>query len=107
MDINFFAFEKYIEIIEDAKALKIKKMKDYNSGKIHRFKYALHGDITFIDELYKKVLRLKSLNDSKTKPNNESVTDTLIDIINYAGDYYAYREYKKLQMKNQKTLKVK
>jgi hypothetical protein len=78
-----------------------------STGKINRFDYALHGDQTFVDELYKKVLRLKSLTDSKLSPNNESIEDSLIDIVNYSGDFYAYREYKKLKMKNQKKLPVK
>jgi len=95
MDINEFNKEYYDKIIKKAKALKYKKMNDYNSGGINRFDYALHGNQTFIDELYKKVLRLVSLIDSKNACENEPIEDTLIDVINYAADFYSYIEWKK------------
>ncbi len=93
MDINKFHLEKYNEALIKAKQLKIRKMHDYNSGKITRFDYALHGNQSFVDEIYKKTLRLVSLTDNKSKPKNESIEDTLLDIINYSADFYSYILY--------------
>jgi len=93
MDINKKHLEDYNKIIDMAKKLKQKKMIDYNSNKINRFEYALHNKQTFLDEIYKKILRLINLIDNNIKPNNESINDTLIDIINYSADFYSYLEY--------------
>jgi len=97
MDINLFAQQKYAECIKKAMALKKRKSHDYNSGGVNKFDYNLHGNITCLDDIYKKVLRLRSLIDSGKKPSNESVEDTLIDIINYSADFYSYLQYQKMK----------
>lgn len=95
--INQFAKQKYAECLAKAIHLKRKKSHDYNSGGINKFDYNLHGNITCLDDIWKKVLRLRSLIDSGAAPTNESVEDTLIDIINYSADFYAYLQYQKMK----------
>jgi hypothetical protein len=96
MDINKFAREKYMEAIIKAMDLKKRKSVDYNSGGINKFNYNLHGNITCLDDIWKKVLRLRSLVDSGKEPLNEPIEDTLIDLINYSADFYAYLQYQKM-----------
>jgi len=96
IDINEFAKQKYDECLRKAIVLKKKKSHDYNSGGINKFDYNLHGSITCLDDIWKKVLRLRSLIDSGKEPSNETIEDTLIDIINYSADFYAYLQYQKI-----------
>lgn len=88
---------KYSEAIQKAVALKKKKNRDYNSGGVNKFDYDLHGSVTCLDDIWKKVLRLRSLVDSGKEPSNESIEDTLIDIINYSADFYAFLQYLKIK----------
>jgi len=39
---------------------------------------------------------LRSLIDSGKEPNNESLEDMLIDLINYSADFYAYLQFQKI-----------
>lgn len=97
MDINQFSMMKYLEAIRKAVALKKKKSSDYNSGGVSKFDYNLHGSQTCLDDIWKKVLRLRSLIDSGKPPENESIEDTLIDLINYSADFYSYLQYQKIK----------
>lgn len=99
MDINEFSMKKYLEAIQKAVAIKRRKNKDYNSGGVNKFDYNLHGSQTCLDDIYKKVLRLRSLVDSGKAPENESIEDNLLDIVNYAADFYAYLQYLKLKLR--------
>ena len=89
----------YYEAFRKAIRLKVKKQKDYNSGGVCRGDYALHGDQTFLDELWKKTLRLVSLDASGKfeEAGNETVDDTLLDVMNYAADWYGWRRQVKME----------
>ena len=52
--------------------------------------YFPYGDKSFCHEINKKSLRLVNLADTGGKPNCESVTDNLLDLINYASYYYEH-----------------
>lgn len=45
---------------------------------------------SFTHELNKKSLRLVNLAKTEKKPNCESVTDNLLDLLNYASYYYEH-----------------
>jgi len=91
--INELHLKYYNEALDRAMELKASKMNDYNAGKVNRFDYYLHGEQTGVDEIFKKVLRLVSLHQSGNVPENESIDDTLFDLINYSADLYSYRRW--------------
>ena len=76
----------------------MRKAVDYNSGRINREDYYLYGEKSLMNEIWKKVLRLVSLFDLKdtqeTEPLNESITDNLLDLMNYCADMYSYIRWK-------------
>lgn len=82
------------EFMAKFKALKTRKAFDYNSGIIEKDMYYLYGEKTLISELWKKLLRLISLQSSGVDAMNESIEDTLLDIAGYAYDYYEYMRKK-------------
>jgi len=90
MDTDSEYISKCIDFFDKVVEVKRKKDYDYNSGIINRDMYFLHGVNTGVDELYKKILRLISLTSNDSKPKNESIEDTLIDITGYAADLYIY-----------------
>lgn len=83
-----------LEALEKAKILMLAKNQDYNSSGVSISDYWLYGEKSLIHELWKKVLRLKSLI-TRDKTMFESKQDSLIDLINYAAYYYAYLEKRK------------
>jgi hypothetical protein len=84
--------KKYFDALETAANLKVKKMHDYNNGVVNRKDYYVFGEKTLLSEIWKKVLRLFSLHTAGIEPKNETIKDTLLDLINYAADYYSYLE---------------
>lgn len=71
--------------------LRIKKDQDYNSSNITINDYFPCSHQSYIHELSKKVLRLRSLTSkNQHEINYESLDDNLLDIINYAAIYYDY-----------------
>lgn len=74
----------YIEATE----LCMKKSQDYNNGNTapqSRANYFPFGLISYAQMLHTKTQRLNSLAQQTKTPNNESVRDTLLDMINYAN----------------------
>lgn len=68
----------------EAAALAAKKGQDYNDG-VPRSAYFPLGLASYAQELHKKSLRLVSLAKRPgSRPRNESVRDTALDMINYA-----------------------
>jgi len=86
----------YLEALYNAHAIKMKKSLDYNSGRVNRTDYYLYGEKSLIDEIWKKMLRLISLYDVRDErnPENESIENNLLDLMNYCADLYAYRRWK-------------
>lgn len=74
----------HVSAIEKAYMIRKKKEGDYQRSTITKADYFPFGMVSHVQMLNLKVVRLRSLvSDSKT-PNNESMEDTLLDLINYA-----------------------
>ena len=76
------------KVFIDAVELCIKKSQDYNNGQdkpASRKEYFPFGLLSYAQMLHTKTQRLNSLAQQTKAPNHESIRDTLIDLINYAG----------------------
>jgi len=76
------------KVFIDAVELCIKKSQDYNNGQdkpASRSEYFPFGLLSYAQMLHTKTQRLNSLAQQTKAPNHESIRDTLIDLINYAG----------------------
>jgi hypothetical protein len=72
--------KEFLEVLKQAAALREKKMHDYGLS------YQTHGSYGLIVRLTDKMQRLCRLGaPGKPVPNFESMEDTAIDILNYAG----------------------
>lgn len=63
--------------------LRATKSADYN-GSVNLKEYFPFGLTSYAQMLWVKTLRLRSLIETKSTPNHESLRDTLKDLINYA-----------------------
>ena len=52
--------------------------------------YFPFGNKSFVQMIHVKTKRLVNLTKSHAKPQNESIEDNLIDLINYASYYYEW-----------------
>lgn len=80
-------FKKMSPIFKEVTKIAIKKSEDYNNGNgqpASRAQYFPFGLLSYAQMLHTKTQRLNSLAQQDKKPNNESIRDTLLDIINYA-----------------------
>lgn len=77
----------YLALIAPAMDIVVKKHEDYNTG-IQLHEYFPFGDVSYVQMLYTKVLRLRSL--AGRTANFEGVEDTLKDLINYSVFYLQY-----------------
>jgi len=77
--------QRYTDLIAPAIALVVKKGEDYNSV-VELKDYFPFGDISYIQMIYMKALRLVSLAEN-TAPNFEGKLDTVLDLINYCVFY--------------------
>lgn len=84
----------YLEALAKAHAIKLTKAIDYNSGRVTREDYYLYEEKSLINEIWKKVLRLVSLFDLEAEPENESIENNLLDLLNYCADLYSYMRWK-------------
>jgi len=80
---------KYLELINPAIVLVLKKHQDYNKG-LELDQYFPFGDASYVQMLHVKQCRLLSLVSTNTTENFESKKDTILDLINYAVFYLAY-----------------
>lgn len=84
-DLNLFA--KMSSVFKEVTEIAIKKSQDYNNGNgqpTSRANYFPFGLLSYAQMLHTKSQRLNSLAQQDKAPNNESVRDTLLDMINYA-----------------------
>lgn len=86
-----------VKILEECKALQIKKSNDYQNphSRIRQADYYPRGVATILDIIQAKVLRMYSVieameNDPNYTPNFESFEDSCKDLINYASFAAAY-----------------
>lgn len=80
-------FTKMSPVFKEVTEIAIKKSKDYNNGNdlpTSRANYFPFGLLSYAQMLHTKSQRLNSLAQQDKAPNNESVRDTLLDMINYA-----------------------
>lgn len=84
-ELNLFA--KMSPVFKEVTEIAIKKSQDYNNGNgqpTSRAVYFPFGLLSYAQMLHTKSQRLNSLAQQDKTPNNESVRDTLLDMINYA-----------------------
>lgn len=88
-----------IQLFKDAANLLIGKTLDYNGDKLFtgemklddaRIQYFPHGMLSYHHMLHTKLLRIENLIKSGNNPRNESMKDSLIDLVNYAAFMYTY-----------------
>lgn len=84
---------KPIKAFYEAEKIQKQKGMDYNNT-IKRSDYFPFGLTSYIQMLWMKVLRMKSIADSGKTPNFESMQDNLLDLINYASFMFDYLEEK-------------
>lgn len=73
-----------VHVFEEAHQLALRKSADYNSG-VKLETYFPFGLSSYAHEIHKKSNRLVSLLRTGKSPKNESIRDTLLDVINYCG----------------------
>jgi len=81
--------DKAAKILEEAAKLKIAKSKDYQNGMWKESDYFPFGDTSYLHMLWTKMLRIRSVAESK-ETNFESLEDSLLDMINYSAMYISY-----------------
>lgn len=81
-----------IDIMKEAIELKERKSKDYQGSQFTEDDYFPFGHHSYIHMLHTKMLRIRSVAEQDGSQNFESLTDSLIDMINYAGMYAAWVE---------------
>jgi hypothetical protein len=84
-----------IDIMKEAIELKERKSKDYQGSQFTEEDYFPFGNLSFIHMLHTKMLRIRSVAEQDGKQNFESLSDSLIDLINYAAMMAAYVENNK------------
>ena len=80
-------YEKISPVFKEVTERAIKKSQDYNNGQDvpqSRSIYFPFGLISYAQMIHTKSQRLISLAKQTKNPNNESIRDTLLDLINYA-----------------------
>ena len=80
-------YEKISPVFREVTEIAIKKSQDYNNGQDipeSRAIYFPFGLISYAQMIHTKSQRLNSLAKQTKSPNNESIRDTLLDLINYA-----------------------
>lgn len=80
---------KYLELLEPALKLVVAKGEDYNQ-KVQLHDYFPFNDYSYQQMLHMKVLRMRSVLHKGSKPNYDSVLDSLYDLINYSIFYAEY-----------------
>lgn len=76
-----------IKVLQECADIQDKKSNDYQSSNssIKQFMHYRRGIDTIHDMIHQKLIRAQSLLESGNKPNNESLEDTYMDMINYCS----------------------
>jgi hypothetical protein len=83
--------QRYSELISPAIEMVVKKHEDYNTA-VGLDAYFPFKDLSYIQMIYIKALRLVNLQTTSAAPNYESINDTLYDLLNYVVFYLDYLE---------------
>tara|TARA_X000001382_G_scaffold72512_1_gene50559 strand:+ start:852 stop:1229 length:378 start_codon:yes stop_codon:yes gene_type:complete len=79
------------DVLLQAAKLKDLKEADYQDSSITESDYFPFGHESYIQMIWTKMMRIRSVAETKnSKPNFESLSDSLVDIINYAAMYSAW-----------------
>jgi len=78
---------KYHQLIEPAVRLLAKKGEDYNRSTVKLHDYFPFGHKSYVQMIYLKAMRLRSLTEGGGEPNFDSIEDTLYDSLNYIVFY--------------------
>lgn len=81
---------RYLELLQPSITLMESKHEDYGNdehGIIPLDAYFPFGNISYVQMLHIKTMRLVALTNGNKKPNHESVEDTVRDLINYSVFY--------------------
>lgn len=73
-----------IKVLGEIMQLQRRKSADYNASNVSRDEYWPFGRKSFVQMLWTKVLRLRSLVADDRTPQNESIEDTAKDLIVYS-----------------------
>lgn len=83
--------QKYMALIEPAVKLVAAKGEDYNNA-IGLHEYFPFHDVSYMQMLHMKVLRMRSIHAKGSAANFDSMLDSVHDLINYAVFYLEYLE---------------
>lgn len=89
-----------IDMMQEAIELKKRKSEDYQGSQFTEEDYFPFGHLSFIHMLHTKLLRIRSVAEQQGEQNFESLSDSLIDMINYSAMYAAWVENEKLRKKD-------
>ncbi len=76
--------KQYLDLIQPAIAIVVKKHEDYGNESLGLHSYFPHGIPSYTQMIHIKSQRLVALSYAEGEPNFESVKDNLFDLINYA-----------------------
>lgn len=79
--------DRFVDWLERCAELFAKKQADYGPGNIAKF-----GEVGLLVRMSDKLERLQNLITHNGTPKNESIVDTLMDIINYAAIWLCVKD---------------
>jgi len=87
---------RYLELLAPAARMVFTKGEDYNNkGQDDLHLYFPFEDKSYAQLLYMKARRIVSLAKQTGEPNHEKVTDSVLDLINYAVFYLDFLDQRK------------
>jgi len=96
-----------IDIMKEAIELKERKSKDYQGSQFTEEDYFPFGHQSYIHMLHTKMLRIRSVAEQGGSQNFESLSDSLVDLINYSAMYAAWVDNQDTTTITQPTIKKK
>ena len=96
-----------IDIMKEAIELKERKSKDYQGSQFTEEDYFPFGHQSYIHMLHTKMLRIRSVAEQGGSQNFESLSDSLVDLINYSAMYAAWVDNQDTTTITQHTIKKK
>jgi len=81
----------YYSVLGNAIEIYAKKSEDYNNESAVE-DYFPFGNISYLQLIHMKYMRIMSVAKSNSKPNYESLEDSLLDMINYCSFFVSYTQ---------------
>ena len=95
----------YYSTLGNAVEIYTKKSEDYNNESAVE-EYFPFGNISYLQLIHMKYLRIMSVAKSHSKPNFESLEDSLLDMINYCSVFVSYIQNSKGADEKPKTSQI-